>query len=435
MSVSRDSDSAPKDSGVPNPAARQPHHPGRRMRVLAGAGVFLLLAVAGMLVTIRVGFWRSSEAIPELPEIPSVNLEGADPAIAKHVRAAREIVERSPHSGILWGRYAMVLHAHGFADAAHIGYAAAARLDPKNPQWPYLQGDLYLDGTIGPAEALPHFELAASLSPPESLARLRMAEMLLELGRLDEAEQEYRKVLAVQKQDPQAQLGLGRLAVARRQYRQALSFLQPAAEHPRVRKSASALLASVFDRLGDRASADAARTRLAKMPSDPMRSDDPVTQVLQLEVGIRAELARAQGLMEQERFREMLAAVEDAVHRYPDSFEAWDALSIARGLADDPAGAERAARRSVQLVPKNADAWLGLGKMMISQRRFKDAAEPLQTSIALNPHSGEAYFSLGECRKGLGEFAAAAEAYRETIRRLPDHSAARQRLEEMQISP
>jgi cytochrome c-type biogenesis protein CcmH/NrfG len=86
-------------------------------------------------------------------------------------------------------------------------------------------------------------------------------------------------------------------------------------------------------------------------------------------------------------------------------------------------------------VPKNADAWLGLGKLMISQRRFKDAVEPLQRSIALNPRSGEAYFSLGECRKGLGESAAAAEAYRETIRQLPDHSAARQRLEEMQISP
>ncbi|MBC7855263.1 MAG: tetratricopeptide repeat protein [Pirellulaceae bacterium] len=329
----------------------------------------------------------------------------------------------------------MVLHAHGFADAAHIGYAAAARLDPKNPRWPYLQGDLYLDGTIGPAEALPHFELAASLSPPESLARLRMAEMLLELGRLDEAEQEYRKVLAVQKQDPQAQLGLGRLAVARRQYRQALPYLQPAAEHPQVRKTACALLASVFDRLGERASADAARTRLAKVPPDQMRSDDPVNQVLQFEVGIRAELARAQALMEQERDSEMLAAVEDMVHRYPDSFEAWDALSVARGLADDPAGAERAARRSIQLVPKNAEAWLGLGKMMISQRRFNDAVEPLQRSIALNPRSGEAYFSLGKCRQGLGEFAAAAEAYRETIRHLPDHSAARQRLEEMQISP
>jgi tetratricopeptide (TPR) repeat protein len=432
MSAARHSDSEPQKSDISKTVARQPSHPGRLLRVLLRVG--LLLAVAVALVMILVGGWMLPREISELPEIPSVNLAGSDPAIAKQVQAAREVVVQSPRSGILWGRYAMVLHAHGFADAAHIGYDAATRLEPKNPLWPYLQGDLYLEGSIGPAEALPYFELAAGLSPPESLPRLRMAETLLELGRLDEAEREYRKVLVV-KQDPRAQLGLGRLAVARRQYREAVVYLQTAAELPQVQKTACTLLASVLDRLGERTSADAARARSEKMPPDPLRTDDPVHQVLQFEVGIRAELAKAQRLMEQDRVGEMLEVVEGLVHRYPESFEAWDALSIARELDGDLAGAERAARKSIQLVPKNAEAWLGLGKIMIGQRRFQDAVEPLQRSIALNPRGGEAYFSLGECRRGLGEFAAAAEAYRQTIHHMPDHSAARKRLEEMQISP
>ena len=403
-----------------------------RRRMLIGGATCLLLAVAGVFVTLRVG-WVPLGKTPELPEIPSVNLEGADPAIAKRVLEARDVVKQSPNSGNLWGRYAMILHVHGFADTAHIAYDAASRLEPKNPLWPYLRGELYLEGTV--AEALPYFERAASLSPPGSLPRVRLAETLLEVGRLDEAEVEYRKVLAVEKNEPLAQLGLGRLAVARRQYREAIPYLQSVAEHPEVRKTAGAVLATVFDRLGDRAAADSARTRLAKMPPDQLRKDDPINLVSQCEVGLRAMLAKAQGLLEQQRASEMLAVVEDAVHRYPDSFEAWDALSIACEASGNAAGAERAARKSTQLMPKNAEAWLGLGKLLIGQRRFQDAVEPLQKSIALNPRNGEAHFALGECRKGLGDLAAAAEAYRETLRHVPDHAAARQRLEEMQTSP
>jgi tetratricopeptide (TPR) repeat protein len=257
----------------------------------------------------------------------------------------------------------------------------------------------------------------------------------LELGRLDAAEEEFRKVLAVEKNEPLAQVGLARLAVARRQYREAFPYLQSVAENPQVRKTACAVLATVYDRLGDQAAAEAARTRLAKMLPDQLRIDDPINLVSQAEVGLRAMLARAQGLLEQDRVGEMLAVVEDAIHRYPDSFEAWDALSIACEAAGDAAGAERAARRCTQLMPNSAEAWLGLGKLLIGQGRFQDAAEPLEKSIALNPRNGEAHFALGECRKGIGNLAAAAEAYRETIRQVPDHAAARQRLEEIQVSP
>jgi Flp pilus assembly protein TadD len=395
----------------------------------------LLLAVAAVFITLRVSGWLPLGKAPKLPEIPSVNLDGADPAIAKRVLEARDAVKKSPHSGNLWGQYAMVLHVHGYADAPHICYDAASNLDPKNPLWPYLQGQLYLNEKIGAAEALPYFELAASLSPPESLPRLRLAETLLELGRLDEAEEEYRKVLSVVKSDPLAQLGLARLAVVRREHREAIHYLKSVADNPQVRKTACALLATVYDRLGDRASADAARARLAKMPPNELRTDDPMNLVSQHEVGLRAMLARAQGLMERDRISEMLAVVEDAVHRYPDSFEAWDALSIACEATGNVAGAERAARKSTQLMPKNAEAWFGLGKLLIGQRRFQDAVQPLEKSIALNPRNGEAHFALGECRNGLGDLAAAAEAYRETLRRVPGHAAARQRLEEMQTSP
>jgi tetratricopeptide (TPR) repeat protein len=379
---------------------------------LVFGGMTLLVSLAGAFLAIRYGSLRTAQKLPELPEIPAVNIDGADPAIAKLVREVHGTLEKSPRSGTLWGRYAMVLHAHGFSDAAHICYDAAARLDPKNPKWPYLEGCLHQIGPGGSEAALPYFERAVKLSAPDTLARVRLADALLELGRLDEAQQEYFAILSVQEQDPQAQLGLGRVAVARRQYREALRYLQAVSEHPRVKKTAWALLANVYNRLGDQASAVLARKRLAEMPPDVSRPDEPLKQLSQLEVGVHAELVKAQALMEQDRIPEMLALVEGTVHRYPYSFEAWDALSIACVMSEDPDGAERAAKKSIQLVPRNSGAWLGLGNILIWERRYQDALEPLQKSIELDPRNHKAYHALGKCRQELGDTAGAAEAFR-----------------------
>ena len=415
--------------------APQPPRANRRMSLLVVAVLFPLVAVVGVLAAIGIANWSFSGKPPELPSIPSVNLEGADPAIAKLVREADRIREASPHSAIAWGEYAMVLHVHGFREAADASYVGTALLDPKNPTWPYLRGYLSLHGPGGPAAALPHFQLAANLGPPDSPARLRLADTLLELGRLDEAEQEYRKILAIHHDDPQAQLGLGRLAVARGQHRESLTHLLIASEYPGTQNRACALLASVHQRLGDWEAADRARERLAKTPPDQPRADDPVLDVAQFDVGVHAELAKANNLMQQNRVDEMLAVVEAAVHRNPDCFEAWDALSNARAVAGDSAGAKRAAQKGTQLAPKNADAWLSLGNVLIWERRYQDAIEPLEKSIALKPRFGEAYLALGDCRKALRDSAGAAEAYREALRYMPDHPKARQQLEELLGSP
>ncbi|MFN0020010.1 MAG: tetratricopeptide repeat protein [Pirellulaceae bacterium] len=388
------------------------------------------------MVAFAVRFWMSSQKTPEMPKIPTVNLDGVDPAISQLVQTSLKSLQDSPNSGMLWGRYAMVLHANGFDDeAALVCYDAAANLEPKNPKWPYLRADLTYAGSDGPGVAITHFEVAAKLSPPDSLAQLRFANNLLELGRLDDAEQEFRKVLAVRSSDPYAQLGLGRVAVARRQYREALSYLQPATEHSLVQNKACTLLISIFERLGDRASADLARKRLATMPPDQPKSDDPINELGQYTAGMFVELKRAQALRDQGRVSEMMEVVEATVHRYPEAFEAWAALSNAYGLLDNPAGAEKAARKGVQLASKNSNAWLSLGNVLIWRRRFQEAVEPLKKSIELNPQNVEAHISLGECWQNLGDSAAAADAYRTANRLAPDHLEARRRLEELKSTP
>src|SRR4051812_47733999 len=173
MNTAIRSDSKSENPGDLKSIAGRSKRSRHRLLLLLGVVLFLPVAIVGVIIAACIGVLGSPAVPLALPEVPIVDLDGADPAIAKLVRTAHEFVEQSPRSAPMWGQFAMVLHAHGFSDAAHICYDAACRLDPKNPTWPYLQGYLDHQGPGGPSAALPHFERAARLTPPGSLAHLR----------------------------------------------------------------------------------------------------------------------------------------------------------------------------------------------------------------------------------------------------------------------
>jgi tetratricopeptide (TPR) repeat protein len=395
-----------------------------------GAIIIAALILAGVIFGGMYGNRRPAIP-PELPEIPTVNLEGADPEIVKVVGVARDAVAKNPQTAGAWGHFAIVLHAHGFSEAAQICYGAAASLEPKNPLWPYLRGSLYHHGPGGPEAALPFFRLAASQRPADSIAQLKVAEALLDLGRLDEAEAEYQKTLAVAKSDPVARLGLAKIAVARRQYKEALEKLDAVSGSPLTQNAACAMLANVHDKLGDHAAAERERKRLAELPEDGLRPDDPLTQVFQTEVGLHVQLTKAERLMAENRVEDVMFLVENAVYRYPDSFEAWAALGNACGMKGDASGAEKAIRRSIQLAPKDPSGWLSLANVLLWQEKPEAALEAVQKALALDPRKGAAYLSLGECRQKLGDLPAAAEAYRTALRYSPGNEQAKERLEKL----
>jgi Flp pilus assembly protein TadD len=235
--------------------------------------LLVFLVVVGLAAA---GFYAYRVRMPQLPEIPQVNLSDADPEVAAAITAARATVQSSPRSAKAWGNLAMLLHGNGFDDDADVCYHAAALLDPENPDWPYLNGYLHHAGSRGPERALPSFERAARLSSRDSIARVRLADMLLALGELDRAEQEYQQILAFNSAEPHARLGLAKVAVARGRLEESLRHLTPIANDPFVRNRACAMLANVHQQLGNQDLADQERQRLATLPEDSMRPDDPL---------------------------------------------------------------------------------------------------------------------------------------------------------------
>jgi cytochrome c-type biogenesis protein CcmH/NrfG len=164
-----------------------------------------------MLLAVGTGWYvgRPQERV----EVPTVDPAGADREVVAAIETASTEVHRSPRSPAAWGQLGKVLVAHSYYDEANTCFIRAQELDPRDPRWPYLHGlTLRFSDTD---RAIAQIQRAVQLQGDAPAMRLRLAEALLEQGRLDEAEEQYRRLLDLDPGNPRGFLGLGRLAYQR----------------------------------------------------------------------------------------------------------------------------------------------------------------------------------------------------------------------------
>jgi tetratricopeptide (TPR) repeat protein len=399
---------------APPPVARS-----RKRRRLAAAvfGVALLAATGG------VGWYFLGGPSP-----PSVNLGDADPDVREAVEAARTAVRWSPRSAPTWGRLGTVLLANGHEAEAGACFARAEQLDAHEPRWPYLRGTVLLRHE--PDEALACWRRAADRcgSTPDA-PRLRLAEALLEQGRLDEAEDHFNQLIRQDPSHARAHLGLARLACLREDWAGARSHLGPAADHPLTRKAAQALLAEAHRGLGDSASAEEALRHLAELPRDPPWPDPFLEEVRAVAAGKQVYLDRVTRLRREGRLDEAREVGRQLEQRYPDLFWLVDGrLWLDRG---DYARAEESLRKAVELSPGLVDAHFSLGDALAARSKDAEAAACYRKVTELEPTYGPAYASLGACLKRQGQRRDAVTAFQTAVCYAPLQANLRRELGEL----
>jgi tetratricopeptide (TPR) repeat protein len=399
----------------------------QRRRVVLGIVILVILAAGG--------FWGYMTWIA-LPAIPEINLVDVDPEIVEAITKARADVVKTPRSEKAWGTLAMVLHAHGFYDQAFAGYAVAANLDAKDARWPYLQG-LILKRGADPFAAIPYLEKAAELTPADSLATAKLAELLMTQGRFDEAAARYDQVLRETPNSPYAQLGLAQIAMSRQQFKEALRHVDLVAENPIFRKRAITVRIAALERLGNQAAADAERQRMLALPDDAQWPDAGMEQVDRLQVGLNGRLKQVSQLAMRGQLDAAVKLLKSTVKAYPNSHTALGFLGKALGDMKDYPGAEDAFQKAIALAPSidKAEHWYYVGVYRQEQRQFKGAAEAYRATVELRPQDAQAHFSLGECLEASGDRKGAAEAFRTALRHRPDMAKARERLERVTQEP
>jgi tetratricopeptide (TPR) repeat protein len=384
-------------------------------------GLWAVTAVVGVALAAGIGVrvWRDATA----PSSPELDLASLDPAIAAAVSRARKAVVGSPRSARAWGELGMVLAAHDLTGEANRCFTQAERLDPREPRWPYHQAVALTLGA--PDEALPKLRRAAELrGTADEVVRLRLAELLLLQGHLDEAEEQFNRVLSRSNSHPRARLGLGRLAHSRGDLDKSLTLLGPALTDPRTRKNAHLLLAAVQARRGDGAAAAEARTRADRMPEDPVWPDPFIAEVQQLRTGKQADLGRADDLLRQGRVADAVTLLRRTVQTYPDSDWGWYLLGKALNRQQDWTTSERALRKAAELAPGAPEVQFYLGVALYHQQDYRAAAACFQRATELKPNYDLAHFNLGHCLDLAGDPSGADAAQQTALRCNPDLTAA-----------
>jgi tetratricopeptide (TPR) repeat protein len=393
--------------------------------------LFLLVSLSGcLLVCLLLGWygWRRGTT----PAPPDVSLEGVDPALARAIATARRQVIAEPRSAAAWGRLGKLLLAARYNEAAATCFGQAAGLDAADPHWPYLWADALLPQD--PDAALPLLRRAVEwcdrTDPANSAPRLRLAETLLALGRLEEAEGPLRRVLESEPDNPRAHLDLGLLAYDREDLESSRTHLERCRESPWTRQKACSRLAAIHQRLGNSPKA-AEYSRQAAAPPADRPWEDPYLREARRPAQVGAGRARvAEALEAAGRYAEAAAVLRDMMQESP---EYGTAIGLGKNLflLEDYAGAEQALRHAVALAPDKAQAHYWLSKLYLvrgekqrpgasAEDLYRAAVQSARAAIARKPDHALAHLCLGLALKKLGRRAEAIDVLRAAVQYSPD---------------
>ena len=329
----------------------------RIVRFVSRNWIVVAILVAGLIGGGYFAFGRGPKVAP-----PQIAEEGVEPDVLEAVREARNHVIASPSDAAIWGQYGMVLRAHSLHNEANIAFAEAQRRNPYDARWPYLIGE-YLQSR-DPEAALPFLRQAVGASSPkpehQSMARLKLAEALLQRQDHIEAEKWFREQLGVRPNDMRASIGLGTTLLAQDKPDQALPYVKAAANVGAFRKRATTLLANLARLRGD---TDAATTHEAdanRMLEDEIPADPFVWDYMTLQVGRKDAFGRIGELEKANRIQETIPLLLDMTRKYPEA-KTYFNLGVNLSALGDHRAAIGHFETTILLDPAHAKAHNSLG--------------------------------------------------------------------------
>jgi tetratricopeptide (TPR) repeat protein len=391
-------------------------------------GLLVILLLAGLGGSAALGWyaWRRYTA----PVPPKIAHEELDPELAEAIEKARQKIHADPYSAENWGELGKLLRASQLLPEASDCFAQAEKLDPQNPRWPYLQG-----------EALRMFDQEVAVAPLQRAAALadtsdtiapslRLAEVLLTLGRNDEAEAHLRRVVDVEPDNPTVHYNLGVLALERGDLSTSLTHLQRCEHSPFTRRKACIQLAAVYQRMGKNEETKKYSGKADTLPMDGNWLDPFLVEVVA--VGRPARFQQVHQMELRKDYRGAAELLTSMLQEQPE-YRAYVALGEDLVKLGDFDRAEQALRAAIALVPEEFRAYHQLSRLLLmranndargnNQRarpEFEEAAACARKAIAHRPDHAMPHVVLGMALRQLGKREKALQAFRAAVEREPN---------------
>jgi Tfp pilus assembly protein PilF len=313
----------------------------------------------------------------------------------------------------------MVLYVYEFLDESLAAYATAARLDPREPRWPYLRALALLprDAEAGLAD----LKRAAGLAGANPDApRLRLAETLAERGESEEAAKQFQQLLRARPDHTAAMVGLARLELASGRATEARWLLERCLRDPHTVRTAHSLLAVAAQSLGDTATAENAARRARSLPLDRGWPDPFRDELGAHRIDLPGRLNRARQFLDAGDVKAAQPSLDQLLREHPGSAEVWLLLARARMESKDCPGAEKALREHIRLAPGTVNGHFQLGVALLCQESYEEAAASFERAVQIKPDFGEAHYNLGFALARAGRGRDALQPFRDAIRFSPE---------------
>jgi tetratricopeptide (TPR) repeat protein len=353
--------------------------------------------------------------------LPDVDLSSLEPAVANQLQRFRGITEEEigdPEAGpdelaAAVGELGRNYHAYELAEPAEQCYRIARRLTPEDFRWHYFLGFLLqTEGRLDEAEGAYLRALEIHRAAPPAL--LRLAEVYVELNRMEAAASLMREALNLDPSSAVAEASLGELYQRLGRNEEAIELLESALEKVPGANRLYYPLALAHRALGK---TDEARRLLALSGRVGVKPFDPMIDGLaDLKAGERVHILEGHAAFRAGRYAEAADAFRRAVEAAPQSTTARVDLGSALGELGEVDAAIAEYEKVLDLAPANETALFNAGLLYARQGELRKARVHLRTAAQLEPKDAavrlrlaDVHWMLRELDDALLHYRAAAE--------------------------
>ena len=352
----------------------------------------------------------------KLPHLPHLSIASFRPTIRNEVQRAYTEASAKSYDAEASGRLGMLLQAFEQTESAEICYRRARALDRQRFEWAYYLG--FTQSLNGKNEDAAASLFDALRIDPEYLpARLKLAEVLITLGRLDESENVCKAVIKDVPEAAPAYYWAGRVASAKGQTAAAIEEYRKACRLWPSYGSAHYALALAARASGAAAEAEQhlAAYQKYKADGDPQPEDRYLEAVRSLDNSALAHLMKGVGQENAGQIDAAIAEHEAAVAQDPRMAQAHANLIALYARAGRSDMAEKAYRETVALNPNLPQSHYDYGVFLVSSGRFREAEVAFRRALSSSPNYAEAHSNLGALLEREGKMDEAAREYQSAI--------------------
>ncbi len=360
-----------------------------------------------------------------MPALPQIRLDTLPPEARASIGPAFDEALKHPENPDPNGRLGMLLQAYEDYALAEPCYLRATSLAPGAFDWWYLLG--CVQNSAGKRDAaVENLKKAVGIRPEYRPARIKLADVLLDAGRIAESIDIFRRTLAEEPDSPLALYGLGRALLTQRNTEEAVKQLERAVTLFEAFGSAHYSLGLAYRDLKEPEQARKHLLLYQKYQNQwPPSQDEVLSRVTQLKTGAQDYVATGVKLAANRQTAEAIREHLEALRKNPNLVQAHVNLIRLYGESNQPAEAEKHYREAVKLNPNLYESHYNFGVMLLGQQRNNAAKEAFQKALEINPFFAEAHNNLAYLLAGEGKLEEAEQHYRLALENDPTHRVAR----------